>query len=220
MTEATAERVRAVREQLFDRSPDVFPVALGPDEGAALRDTVVRERARTTLEAGLGWGVGTLFVLEGLLTNAPDVRHVAADPWQFRGLQSHRTRFEGAGLAVLEEAGARDLVEFHEEESQLVFPRLLSEGREFDLVFLDANHRFEGVFVDLFYAGRLLRERGVVFVDDVHLPGIRRAVDFFVANLGWEVEDEGAEGDDHGWVVVRVGARDAYLRPYFEFVDF
>jgi predicted O-methyltransferase YrrM len=214
------ERVRAVREGLLHRAPEILPVAIGPVEGAALRDLIVRERARTTLEAGLGWGVGTLFVLEGLLTNGADVRHVAADPWQFRGLEGHRTRFEGAGLAVLEEAGARELVEFHEEESQLVFPRLLSEGREFDLVFLDANHRFEGVFVDLFYAGRLLRERGVVFVDDVQLPGVRRAVDFFVANLAWEVEDEGAEGEEHAWSVVRTTSRDAYLRPYVEFAGF
>jgi len=220
LIEPSAERVRAVREQLLQRKPGVFPVAIGPVEGAALRDWVVREGAQTTLEAGLAWAVGTLFVLDGLLTVGASVRHVAADPWQFRGLQSHRTRFEGAGLAVLEEAGVRDLVEFHEEESQIVFPRLLSEGREFDLVFLDANHRFEGVFVDLFYAGRLLRDGGIVFVDDVQLPGVRRAVDFFVANLGWTVEDGGAEGAEHEWAIVRTGLRDAYLRPYFEFVEF
>jgi predicted O-methyltransferase YrrM len=65
-----------------------------------------------------------------------------------------------------------------------VFPRLLAEGREFDLAFIDGNHRFEAVFLDLIYSGRLLKERGCVFVDDVQLPGPTHAVGFCIANLG------------------------------------
>ncbi len=37
-----------------------------------------------------------------------------------------------------------------------MLPRLLAEGRGFDLAFLDGNHRFEGVFLDLVYSGRVL----------------------------------------------------------------
>ena len=81
-----AARVRKVREQLIETRPEIFPVAVGFEEGEALREWVVREGARTTLEAGLGWGVGTLFVLEGLLANADDPLHVAADPFQHTGL--------------------------------------------------------------------------------------------------------------------------------------
>jgi len=216
----SAAQVRRVREARYEARPELFPVAIGPEEGIALRDCVVQEGARRTLEAGLGWAVSTLFILEGLLENGGDIGHVAADPWQHVGLEGHRTRYEGAGLKLLEEAGVRDLVEFHEEESQDVFPRLLAGGREFDLAFIDANHRFEGAFLDLYYAGRLVRDRGVVFVDDVQLPGVRRAVDFYVANLGWAVEDEGSEREEHWWAVVRTRSREAFLRPYFEFVDF
>jgi hypothetical protein len=88
------------------------------------------------------------------------------------------------------------------------------------LAFLDGNHRFEAVFVDLFFAGGLLKEGGIVFVDDTQLPGVRRAVDFFRANLGWIVEDEG-EGDEfHAWMVLRTGPSEAFLRPFTEFVEF
>ena len=208
-----------MRERLFVTRPELFPVAIGPGEGLALRECVRREGARRTLEAGLGWAVSTLCILEGLLENGDGVAHVAADPWQHVGLEGHRTRYEGAGLRLLEEAGVRELVEFYEEESQIVFPRLLAAGREFDLAFIDANHRFEGAFVDLYYAGRLVRERGVVFVDDVQLPGVRRALEFFLTNLGWIVEGEEAEGDSHSWCVVRT-SRERYLRPFAEFVDF
>jgi predicted O-methyltransferase YrrM len=215
---ATPEQVRAFRES---RDLGAFhPVAIGAEEGLALREWVRAEGALRTLETGLGYGIATLFICEGLLANGPDGRHVAVDPYQLEGLPGHRTAFAGAGLRILEEAGVRDLVEFHNEESQLVLPRLLADGRRFDLAFLDGNHRFEGVFCDLIYSGRLLKEGGIVFVDDTQLPGVRRAVGFCVANLGWVVEDEGAEGDSHVWMVVRTGGAEAYLRPFAEFFEF
>ena len=214
-----AERVRGVLQRLL-ADEVLFPVAIGPEEGAALREWVRRERAQRTLEAGLGYAVSTLFICEGLLANGSDGRHVAADPYQFEGLPQHRTRYDGVGLRTLEEAGVRELVEFYAEESQIVLPRLLAEGRQFDLAFLDANHRFEGVFLDLIYSGRLLKEGGIVFVDDIQLPGVRRAVDFCIANLGWTIEQQGAEGDVHEWTVLRTGSLDVFLRPFDEFVDF
>ena len=212
--------MRAVRERLL-ASSELFPVAIGPEEGTALRDWVRREEALQTLETGLGYAVSTLFICEGLLENGPDdPLHVAADPYQLTALPQHRSRYNGVGLRTLEEAGVRDLVEFYAEESQIVLPRLLVEGRHFDLAFLDGNHRFEGVFLDLIYVGRLLKEGGIVFADDTQLPGVRRAVEFCLANLGWTVEGEGKEGDVHEWLVLRTGSHDAFLRHFAEFVDF
>jgi hypothetical protein len=51
-----------------------------------------------------------LFICEGRLENGPDGRHVAADPYQFRGVPRHQATY------VLEEAGVRDFVEFYPEE--------------------------------------------------------------------------------------------------------
>lgn len=84
-------------------------------------------------------------------------------------------------------------MEFYGEESQIVMPRLLAEGRQLDFVFLDGNHRFEGVFVDLFYSGRLLTEGGAVFVDDTRLPGVRRAVD--LSSRTWAGRPRMREGE-------------------------
>lgn len=228
MTRA-AERVRNVRERLFaagtvagsdGRSHELFPIAIGLREGLALRDRVRDEEARATLEVGVGYGIATLFICEGLLENGMDPRHVAIDPYQSAGPASHSTLFAGTGLENLEKAGIRDIVEFHAEESQIVLPRLLADGRRFDLAFIDGTHRFEGVFLDLIYAGRLLEEGGIVFVDDAQLPAVRKAIDFCVANLGWIVEDEGAEGDAHAWTVLRTAGHEVFLRPYTRFVDF
>jgi predicted O-methyltransferase YrrM len=227
--DARLARLREVRTRLVETGSvvanadgarrDVFPVAIGPDEGLALRDWVVREHALRTVEVGLGFAVSTLFIAEGLLENGGDGRHVAIDPYQFVGLPEHRTTYVGVGVQTLEDAGVRDLVEFFEEESQVVLPRLLSEGRRYDLAFIDGNHRFEAAFLDLIYAGRLLEDGCVVFVDDVQLPGVDRAVRFCVSNLGWRIEDEGEELP-HAWRVLRTGSKDVFRRPMAEFTDF
>jgi methyltransferase family protein len=135
-----------------------------------------------------------------------------------RGAARAPDGFEGVGLQLLADAGIRDLVEFYEEDSQIVLPRLLAEGRRFDLAFIDGDHRFDAVFLDLIYAGRLVKARGIVFVDDAQLATVRKAIAFCVANLGWVVEEEGSEGDRHTWQVLRI--RGAPRRPYTAFVDF
>ena len=204
-------RLERVRERLLDEG-DVRPVAIGPEEGAALREWVRKEGASQTIETGLGYAVSTLFICEGLLANGPNGRHVAIDPHL---PNSH----VDAGLRVLEEAGVLELVEFLAEGSEVVLPRLLAEGRRFDLAFLDGNHRFEGVFLDLVYSGRLVRPGGIVFADDAQLPAVRRAVGFCVANLQWTAEDEGREGE-HEWLILRTGPHEAYRRPFDHFTEF
>lgn len=222
-SEVAVGRVRGVIERLvrdgtvtarWDRSVRrVFPVAVGAAEGAAIRAWVVREAAVRTIEVGLGYGVSALFVCEGLLTSGgPDARHVVIDPKQEVG-------FANCGLQVLEEAGVSGLVEHHAEESQIVLPRMVSEGRRFDLAVVDGNHRFDAVFVDLYHLGRLVRPGGLVFLDDYHLPGIARAVSFFVTNLDWSLEEISTADERHHWAVLRTRA-EPDARTFDYFVDF
>jgi predicted O-methyltransferase YrrM len=211
------QRLRDVRDR---HAGDLFPVAIGPEEGSALHEWVRRERAVRTLETGLGFAVSTLFICEALLANGPSAQHVAADPYQFSEAARHETAYRGVGLEILEEAGVRELVEFHAEESQILLPRLLAGGRRFDFAFLDGNHRFEGVFLDLIYSGRLLKPGGIVFADDAQLPAVKKAIGFCVGNLGWIVEDEGRETDVHEWVVLRTGPSELLQRPFDRFVEF
>jgi predicted O-methyltransferase YrrM len=111
------------------------------------------------------------------------------------------------------------MVEHLAEESQLALPRLAGEGRQFDLAVVDGNHRFDAVFVDLVYLGRLLRPGGIVFLDDYHLPGVARAASFFLANLGWAVEEVSAAEERHHWAVLRTSA-EPDTRPFDCFADF
>jgi predicted O-methyltransferase YrrM len=191
----------------------IFPVAASAAEGEALHEWVAREGARRTVEIGLGYAISALFIFEGLLKTAdPTVRHVAVDPHQ-------ATRFANCGLQFLEEAGVRQLVEYCCEESQTALPRFLSEGRRFDLAFVDGNHRFDGVFLDLVYLGRLVRAGGIVFVDDYQLPAVVRAASFFLTNRDWRLEEVSAADELHQWAVLRTSDVPD-TRPFDYYVDF
>jgi predicted O-methyltransferase YrrM len=221
--EVAARRVRGVIERLLaDGSAvaradgvahELFPVAIGEAEGQALAARVMRERAERTIEIGLGYGLSALFICEALIADGgTSPRHVAIDPNQ-------HSRFSGCGLQFLEDAGVVDLVEFHPNGSEIVLPRLLQEGRPFDFAFVDGNHRFDAVLVDLFYLGRLVRPGSIVFLDDFQLPAIARAVSFFVSNVGWTIEDISPADRVHQWAVVRTSV-EADDRPFDHFVDF
>jgi predicted O-methyltransferase YrrM len=219
---APVARIRSVIERLMvegsmiaksdGSTRDVRTVSITASEGEALARWVVRENATQTIEIGLAYGVSALHICRALMgSGASEARHVVLDPFQ--------AGFADCGLQVLEEAGVRSLVEFHAEMSQIALPMFLKQKRRFDFAFVDGNHRFDSVFVDLFYLGRLLRKGGVILLDDYQLPGIRRAVSFYAKNLNWRVEQQSARDEDHHWIVLRTAEADD-TRDYRYFVDF
>jgi predicted O-methyltransferase YrrM len=143
---------------------------------------------------------------------AANANHVALDPNQ-------QTRFSNCGLQFLEDAGVSQLVEFRATASEFALPRMLGEARRFDLAFVDGNHRFDGVFLDLIYLGRLVRAGGIIFVDDYQLPSVARAVSFCTNNLRWKVEEISTDDPVHHWAVLRT-AQEQVERSFDHFVEF
>ncbi len=220
---AAQRRVREVIERLLRERTvvaradgtvhQIFPVAASPAEGVAPRDWVTREGATRAIEIGLGYGFSALHIGEGLLGNSgPARRHTVIDPFQ-------AIRFAGCGLQLLAEAGLADMVEHLALRSELALPRLLEEGRQFDFAFIDGNHRFDGVFLDLIYLGKLVRAGGIILLDDYQLPGIRRAVAFCLTNLGWTLEEVASADERHRWAAIRT-ATTPDTRPYDYYVEF
>lgn len=157
------------------------PHSLDQHAGEALRDLARAEGAERTIEVGLALGMSALFMSQAVLPRGG--RHVAIDPFQHES-------WKGAGLRTLRDAGVREIVEVIEEESQLALPRLLAEGRRFDFAFIDGDHRFEGVFVDLYFMTRLVEPGRLVVVDDMWMPSVRTAVAYVERNLGVTLEPD------------------------------
>jgi len=137
-------------------------------------------RPENTLEIGMAFG-GSALVLAG---TGRDVcsgayRHIAIDPFQ-------STIWDGVGLQCLEMAGLANYVEVLQEPSCLALPRLLGEGRQFGLIYVDGSHLFEDVFVDAYFSARLLSDRGYLLFDDSsnkHVAKVLAFIDTSVRTL-------------------------------------
>jgi predicted O-methyltransferase YrrM len=63
-------------------------------------------------------------------------------------------------------------------------PKLCDEGRRFGLIFVDAGHRLDDVFIDVHYAKELCVADGILALDDTYYGAIRTVANWIVANLG------------------------------------
>jgi len=178
------ERLYAERRVLDERgaSHEILPIAVTAERGAFIAGLCRTERPSATLEIGMAWGLSTLHILAALaeVNGAAGFKpHVVVDPFE-------ASRFGNAGLRLIRELGAEAMVEFYPEGSEIVLPRLLADGRQFELVFIDGDHRFDPGFVDFFYVHRLLKPGGLVIFDDVLFDGICLTTRWAETNLGYE----------------------------------
>jgi predicted O-methyltransferase YrrM len=152
----------------------VVPPGILPQRGEYLFRLVRERRPQITLETGFAYGLSTLFIAEGLRQNGRG-RHIVIDPHE-------RTRFDGLGLAHVEEANLGPWVTFHDEPSEIRLPKLIEEGVRLDLAFVDGHHLFDYVVTDCLLLGQMLSKGGLLVMDDTNLPGVARACDFFSTN--------------------------------------
>jgi len=183
----SAAEVRAFRHGLYERGSltgddgevPVLPHGLPKVDSDGIAALAAAEGVQTTLEVGAGVGVGTLAMCEALLAGRGGGDHTVVDPYAFGG---------DVAVHALRDAGVDGMVTRLREPSQLALPRMVGEGRRFDLILVDGGHRFDDVFLDLVYADRLLEPGRVVVIDDLWMPAIRAATSYIERNLGYALE--------------------------------
>jgi predicted O-methyltransferase YrrM len=219
---ANPREIRARIEEIYRtgkvRGEDDVEYSIGdtsvtPERGRFLADLCRAEKPAATLEIGMAWGLSTLHLLEALSENqAAEGAHVVADPFQ-------STRWHGAGVRAIRDAGATRMIEFHEEPSEILLPRLLEQKQLFDFAFIDGNHRFDAVFVDLIFVNRILKPGGVIILDDAWFDPVYLACRFAETNLGYvpiaEFSEKGRAGHGSSGTDSRPLMR-AYRKPMIE----
>lgn len=71
-----------------------------------------------------------------------------------------------------------------EASTDSALPRMRDEGRKFGLIFVDAGHRLDDVFIDVHYAKDLCVPGGILALDDTYYGAIRIVADWIISNLG------------------------------------
>jgi len=148
-------------------------------EGRFLSEFIASRPGITrTLEVGCAYGLSSLHIT-GAIAGRPLAHHIIIDPFE-------NTDWSGIGLTNLDRAGV-DFYELREEPSEIALPQLLSEGAEFDLVFIDGWHTFDQTLVDMYYANRLVKVGGYIIVDDATWPSVSKAISQFATYPCYEI---------------------------------
>lgn len=145
--------------------------AIDPDEGHFIYNIIKADPSiRTCLEVGCAYGLASLHICSAL-SGRTGATHTIIDPFQKSG-------WDGIGLGYIEQAGI-DFARLIEKKSEIALPELLADGdKQYDFIFIDGWHTFDHTLLDCFYATALLRKGGILVMDDVTYPAIRRVVDF------------------------------------------
>lgn len=186
--EALVSRVADARRALAERGPislrsagDFERVALPNEDGDALRDLLLAERARVVVEIGLAYGASAFAIAEALaMDGGHGKHHLIIDAFQHT--------FDDVGWNALVAAGLGEMCQLLRERSQVALPALVAEGFVADAAFVDGSHAFHNVFVDLFYLRELVRPGGLVILDDCDWPSVATAAHYFETNTGWQRE--------------------------------
>ena len=137
----------------------------------------MRLKPQVTLEIGLSFG-GSCLVFTAShrdLDREPKGQHIAIDPYESQV-------WDDCGLIATERAGLSGYLDFRQRPSSLALPKLVSEGQQIDLVYIDGSHLFEDVFVDFYFVSRLLSDGGVLLFDDCSDPHVRKILRFIQTN--------------------------------------
>ena len=158
-----------------------------PTFGKVLYDLVAYDsEINRTLEVGMAYGISSLYIAQALLDSGREhVHHVAVDPFQ-------SSQWASIGVTNLLSAGLSNKERFTlvEKESFRALPALVDEGRVVDMILLDGMHTFDYTLVDFFYADLLLRDGGILVLDDLQMPSVQRVKNYIETNRAYELVKE------------------------------
>jgi predicted O-methyltransferase YrrM len=123
-------------------------------------------KIRYSLEVGCAMGISSLAICESITNNTQDSQHLIIDPYQ-------STDWKNIGINNLKRAGYRNF-RLIEEPSEFALPKLVQENCSIDLAFIDGWHTFDHTLIDFFYINRLLNVGGILVIDDVKMPAVKK----------------------------------------------
>ncbi len=135
-----------------------------------LYNFVKENKLTRTLETGFAQGRSAAHIIA-----ASNSKHLAMDPFQAE-------EFKNVGLENMKKLGMENLIEVRNEFSYETLPKLYFEGRKFDFIFIDGDHKYDGEFIDFFYSDLLLDDGGYVLFHDTWLRSTQYMIKYIQKN--------------------------------------
>lgn len=139
------------------------------NEAGFIYDFINAKSIVKTLETGFAYGKSASYIIA-----ASGSRHIAIDPFQ--------DKYGRLGIKNIKALGFINKLELYEDYSHNVLPMLLKKGEKFEFVFIDGDHKFDGEFIDFYYADLLLEEEGYILLHDTWMRSTRLLMKFIKTN--------------------------------------
>ena len=129
----------------------------------------LREKGiKRTLETGFAFAKSASHIIA-----ATNSTHVACDPFQ--------ENYQNLGLKNIAALGMTDKLDFYPDYSHNLLPALYGE-KEFEFIFIDGYHKFDGELIDFYYADLLLANNGYILLHDTWMRSTRLLMSFIRKN--------------------------------------
>jgi len=139
-------------------------------DGASLYHFIKENKLKKTLEIGFANGRSAAYII-----SSTQSKHIVIDPFQ-------KKEYDNVGLKNIEDLGLSQYLQFENDFSHNVLPRLHSGGEKIDFAFIDGDHRFDYTLLDFFYLDLLLEEGGYVIFDDIWMGSVQWVASFIETN--------------------------------------
>lgn len=147
------------------------------EEGQVLAELHRQNRPDLSIEIGLAYGFSTLFILDAMQEGEYG-HHIAIDP-------GADTAWNGIGLRAVKEAGLSDRFHWIKATSAEALPEMQRSGKRAQFIYIDGAHLFDYALVDFFLADKLLDVGGIIAIDDMWMPALKRMVSYVENNMRW-----------------------------------
>jgi predicted O-methyltransferase YrrM len=157
-----------INQQIFVPEEDkATPIKV--NEAAFIYDFLMEKGIKKTLETGFAYGRSASHIMA-----ATGSRHIAIDPFQ--------EKYSNIGLQNIQKLGFEELLDFKHDYSHNILPLLNGQKKKFEFIFIDGDHKFDGIFNDFYYADMLLEQGSYVLFHDTWMRSTQLVVSFIKKN--------------------------------------
>ncbi len=139
------------------------------EEARFIYDFIIENNIKDTLEIGLGYGRSATYIMA-----ATGSKHIAIDPFQ--------QHYENQALKNIDKTGLTSLFNHIANYSHFALPELCREGKKYDFIFIDGDHKFDGILVDFYFSSMLLKPGGFILFHDTWMRATQLVTSFIGTN--------------------------------------
>ena len=143
--------------------------AIKTDEAEFIYSFLKENGITATLEIGFAFAKSASHIIA-----ATQSMHIVIDPFQ--------ENYQNLGLENIKSLGFERYLTFHNDYSHSILPQLVKETQQFEFIFIDGDHKFDGEFIDFYYADLLLKNGGYILMHDTWMRSTQLVASFIRTN--------------------------------------